>query len=315
MNKKTLIEKIEAWLDDYLPDGEAAALQEKVETDPDFRALVELVQARRSVVEAYQADYYLKKIKAWEETPTPVFAPQARNLWKIALIAATVLVVAGMVYWICRPHDQPPSEDKKDAVVETLPPMAVDTAGKKEPDRAKSPKKLLLKFSTINDSIRIDTMYVQPSDTLKVVRRVYADMAIPIENELKKALSITRTRGGEMQSSSYTQGLQWAKTDPDSAILLLVSVPETNNFYYDAQQMLAFLYVHKNLYHEAAVCYKRYRDHMNTYKEDWLLVGFYLKDYKNSRKELMALLDEIIQTKGGHKYINEAKLLKRWLKE
>ncbi|MCB0573526.1 MAG: hypothetical protein KDC61_03045 [Saprospiraceae bacterium] len=339
MNNRILIEKIEAWLDDYLPEDEAAILQEKAETDSEFRALVEHVQARRSVVEAHQAAYYLKKIDVWKAPSEPAVAPasQVINLGKIALIAVVLLLTAGLTYWVfthpverkenpgtvamdksteggdtngsfnvpeSTPHDSIPAK--------VSPTMGKSHVSKPRPNHR---EKSLFKFFPAQDSVRIDTAYRRPADSLKIVNNVYALVEIPVENELEKALAITRARGGNLQGSSYKQGLELAKTDPDGAIPLLASIDVANGFYLDAQKILAFLYAGKGLYHEAALCYKRYDSGTDTPESNWQLAGFYLKDYKNSQNDLLKLLDEIIDTKGGHEYKNEADLLKRRLKE
>ncbi len=311
MNRQKTIEQIEAWLDDLLPDDEAAVLQERAENDPDFRALVELVQARRSVVETYQTGYYAQKIRRWNQPA--VFRPKY-------FLILVLLAGAGVAAYYAT-HKVPPENPNREQQAEPAKATPPDTTGASLPSpagQAASPQrtlpKLNIRFFPVRGSISIDTLKEQASGENA--------LTVSVEPELND-LGTGRDRNSrEIQTdpsrrnSPYRQGMELLRSNPDSALVRFSSIVKTDGIdYYKAQEKLAFLYAGKGSYREAALCYERYAEKYDTEETDLQLVGFYFKDIRNSRQKLMALLDSIGNEKSGHKYKKEANLLKRYLTE
>ena len=97
---------------------------------------------------------------------------------------------------------------------------------------------------------------------------------------------------------------------------LLIQFDSTNKEYWNAREMLAYVYFKSKKYTLAVDTYKEYMVNDNNIdKTNWYLCLFYLGDYPRYRIEFQTLLQKIIDTSNRPVYQNKAKDLRQKMAE
>ena len=326
MENNSLENKLEAWLDDLLPEEAAAEIQHLVETDPDTLKMLDMVKARRAVVDQIQAGHYQEKLKIWEKSAK---APDKGKRWIWWGATAIVSVLLGIFF--IEPYRKPeePVPEKPTQLVEENPPQnilaPVDSisSSPRTATNKQMPKVVLrylsmrpydLKDRELNFVLdTLDSPAEEKESWVEVKDGLYISNEVPPEEAYEIGSSLGPTRGGsEKAGSDYDRGIDSLKVNPPVGVSILSIIPNNDREYELAQKALAFYFLRQKDYSKAIAHFEQYHKIKPFADEGWMMIGFYLLDYPKYRKKVADLLSQMTLNP-EHKYYKKAKELKTYL--
>lgn len=323
MTNEQMQNKILDWLKGYLSDSESAEMKTRAENDPDFASLVEQERLLMQALDRLGQKALRPKIARWRNDldnipPSPKFdettLPDTKlpdgnpfiwlsqvlkyPVWVRILFGILLIGALGLILWLNRAEERPPSNPSPPPVIPRNGPVANDSD--KQGENAEQPQP----FNSVNlppTRTQLAMSFHQPEYPSK-------NYVKTPENRESKEIS-NGIRILKLAQDTLKKGF------PRTAIALLNGIAPADSLETDVQLWRGHALFKNGKYEDAISAYRLYEElTIQTDHAEWYLLLSYLATYPNHKQEFNDLLAKVTGDP-GHTFFQQALSLQKQLKQ